>query len=307
MATAKKSRLGRGLDSLIAKGVGPAVPVESSMAEAQGGAEPSLANGYHEIAVDAIDPNPRQPRREMDAERVQELADSIRSEGLMQPIVVRQAGKRYELIAGERRWRAHQQLRLKSILARVVEVSDASSASMALIENLQRENLNPLEEAHGYASLMRDFDLTQEAVSERVGRKRSSVANVLRLLQLEPEIQALIGKQHLSAGHAKALLGLDAGKQRVELARRVIEKGLNVRETERLVASLRNGHAPERTKRPVPEAEQRATREVEKRLEKHLGTRVSLKHSAKKGRLVIEYYGNEDLERVLEAMGLRAG
>lgn len=260
---------------------------------------------YREVAVVRIDPNPYQPRREIEPDRIKDLAESIRSEGLLQPIVVRAKGERYELIAGERRWRAHQHLGLKQIMVRVVEVSDASSAVISLIENLQREGLNPIEESLGYASLMGDFDLTQEAVAERVGKARASVANALRLLQLDREIQGYLAKGMLSTGHAKALLGLDDAAQRSLLARRIIEAGLSVRDTERMVRKIKNDDGTLKGKRNVPEAEATVISDLEKQLASQLNTKVQLKHSPKKGQIIIEYYGNDDLQRILERTNLQ--
>ena len=195
--------------------------------------------GFQEIPVGLIEPSPYQARREIPAEQLHELAESIRSEGLLQPIVVRRHGDRFQLIAGERRWRAFQQLNIKSIPARVAQASDASAAALGLIENLQREGLNPIEEAQGYASLLRDFDLTQETVAERVGKSRAAVANSLRLLSLDAEIQGYIAKSLLSTGHAKVLLGVEDAAQRSVLARRIVAEGLSVRATEKLAQSAK--------------------------------------------------------------------
>lgn len=262
------------------------------------------ATGYREIPVARIEPNPYQPRREINPEGVKELAESIRSEGLLQPIVVRMVEDRYQLIAGERRWRAHQQLGLKSIAARVTQAGDSSSAVISLIENLQREGLNAIEEALGFASLMADFDLTQEEVSERVGRARASVANALRLLQLDREIQGYIAKGMLSVGHAKVLLSLDDAAQRSLLARRVLETGMSVREAERQVRRLKSDASSKSQGRIPHEAEQTVIRDLEKRLSTRLNTKVHLKHNPKRGRIIIEYFGNEDLQRILEKTGL---
>lgn len=321
MSTPKR-RLGRGLGGLIsAGGAAPSAgspaspPSQDSRHEdfSPGApASPSANNtppvdGFREIRVDSIVPNPHQPRREFSPESLEELADSIRSEGLLQPIVVRPDDDgHYLLVAGERRWRACQSLALKTIPARIVQVSEASAAVISMIENLQRENLNPIEESLGYASLMRDFDLTQEAVAERVGKPRSSIANALRLLQLERELQGYLSKGLLSVGHAKVLLGVENSDQRLLLARRVLEKSLSVRETERLVSSLRNLSAasPQAARPHSPTADTAAVADLEKRLTSRLATKVQLRHTPKKGRLIIEYYGNEDLQRLLEVLGL---
>ncbi len=260
---------------------------------------------FQEIPVQSIEANPYQPRREIAQDKVKELADSIRSEGLLQPIVVRKVGERFQLIAGERRWRAHQSLGLKSIAARILDASDTSSAVISLIENLQREGLNPIEEALGYASLMGDFDLTQEGVSERLGKARASIANALRLLQLDREIQGYIAKGMLSVGHAKVILGLEDPSQRLLLARRILESGMSVREAERQVKRFKSD-SPGKTgqSRNIPEMESTIIRDLEKQLSSRLNTKVLLKHTPKKGKIVIEYHGNEDLQRILEKTGL---
>ena len=224
MASPQKSRLGRGLGGLIAASKPPAPPA----------AAPAAAPGYVEVQVHLIEPSPYQARRDFPAEQLAELAESIRSEGLLQPIVVRRLGDKFQLVAGERRWRAFQHLKIKSIPARVVEASNASAASLGLIENLQREGLNAIEEAQGFASLVRDFDLTQETAAERVGKSRAAVANALRLLALDAEIQGYIAKNLLSVGHAKVLLSVEDPAARAVLARRAIEEGLSVRAVEKL-------------------------------------------------------------------------
>ncbi len=315
---APKSRLGRGLGGLIANAA-PASPKNDSTkppaappAPSAGAASPPPpAPGFQEIAVGAVEPSPYQARRDISAEQLNELAESIRSEGLLQPIVVRKHGDKFQLIAGERRWRAFQILKIKTIPARVVEASNASSAALGLIENLQREGLNPVEEAYGYASLIRDFDLTQEATAERVGKGRASVANALRLLSLDGELQGYLAKGLLSVGHAKVLLGVEDHAQRAILARRVIEEGLSVRGSEKLVQSHKTVpsatalHAPA-PGRPVPPMETAAITSIEKKLTSHFGARVLVKHTPKRGKIVIEYAGNEDLQRLLEKIGVEA-
>jgi ParB family chromosome partitioning protein len=321
---APKSRLGRGLGGLIAnaapvaKTTAPTAassPTTDSVgkpgtsANAQANSTAS-ASGFLEIAVQQIEPSPYQARREITAEQLGELAESIRAEGLLQPIVVRKHGEKFQLIAGERRWRAFQLLKIKTIPARVVEASNASSAALGLIENLQREGLNPIEEAYGYASLIRDFDLTQEAASERVGKGRATVANSLRLLSLDGELQGYLAKSLLSVGHAKVLLGVDTPAQRAVLARRVIEEGLSVRATEKLVQSHKvSPAAPAATSptgRTVPPMESAAIAGIQKKLTSHLGARVAMKHTPKRGKIVIEYAGNDDLHRILEKLGVEA-
>ncbi len=305
MAAAPKSRLGRGLGGLIAS----AAPAASAIPKAEAATATvtvSAAPGYQEIAVHLVEPSPYQARRELPAEQLSELAESIRSEGLLQPIVVRKSGDKFQLIAGERRWRAFQLLKLKAIPARIVEASNASSAALGLIENLQREGLNPIEEAHGFASLIRDFDLTQETAADRVGKARATVANTLRLLALDAEIQGFLAKNLLSVGHAKVLLGIADTAHRAVLARRVIEEGLSVRTTEKLVQERKATSGPVRTgkTRGGSAKDAEAVAGIEKKLSSHLGARVAVLHTPKKGRIVIEYRGNEDLQRLLEKLGI---
>jgi ParB family transcriptional regulator, chromosome partitioning protein len=319
-----KSRLGRGLGGLIAAAApkpaapapGPAAtsPAAPAATESQAPAPVTVPNGFIEISVVSVVPSPYQARKEIAAEHLQELAESIRAEGLLQPIVVRkQTDGKFQLIAGERRWRAFQLLKIKTIPARLVSAGDASSATLGLIENLQREGLNPLEEAYGYASLIRDFDLTQEQTAERVGKPRASVANSLRLLSLDGELQGYVAKGLLSVGHAKVLLGVEDAAQRALLARRVIEDGLSVRATESLVqakklsAAVGGPGAVESVKgaaKKLNPAAAAAIASIEKRLTSHLGARVALKPSGKKGQIVIPYVSNDDLQRILEKLGV---
>jgi ParB family chromosome partitioning protein len=298
MAHPQKSRLGRGLGGLIS--------AAKPLAPATFAAHVPQSPGFLEIQVHLIEPSPYQARREIAPEQLAELAESIRSEGLLQPVVVRRHGDKFQLIAGERRWRAFQQLKIKAIPARIVEASDASAASIGLIENLQREGLNPIEEAQGFASLVRDFDLTQETAAERVGKSRASVANALRLLSLDAEIQGYIAKDLLSVGHAKILLGVEDASVRTILARRVIEEGLSVRLTEKLGRTIKvPGASRAKARRTgLSERDAAAVESIQKRLSSHLGARVAVIHTPKKGRIVIEYRGNDDLQRLLEKLGV---
>lgn len=319
MSAAPKSRLGRGLGGLIAAAK-PAAPAPSTPppdagavakpAPAAPPAPAAAAPGYQEIPVHFVEPSPYQARREIPSEQLNELAESIRSEGLLQPIVVRKQGEKFQLIAGERRWRAFQLLKIKVIPARIVEASDASSAALGLIENLQREGLNPIEEAHGYASLIRDFDLTQESAAERVGKGRASVANALRLLNLEQDLQAYVAKNMLSVGHAKVLLGIEDASHRSLLGRRIIEEGLSVRAAEKLAQNVKAsaGTTPGRAaaKPGLSPKDASTVSGIEKKLTSHLGARVAVLHTPKKGRIVIEYRGNDDLQRLLEKLGIEA-
>jgi ParB family chromosome partitioning protein len=312
-----KSRLGRGLGALINNAAGEQPPKgakKTAVSSAQPIAEVIVADAsaaagvYQALQLDSIQSNPYQPRRDFDESAIADLAKSIEAEGLLQPIVVRAKGDQYELIAGERRFRAVQHLGQATIVARVMEVSDASSASLALIENLQREDLNPIDEALGFASLLRDFDLTQEAAAARVGKGRATVANAMRLLTLEPEVQDLLRQRLISSGHAKVLLGLSSRVEQKRLAQAIVEQGLSVRAAEECVRQAKQGLLDTQQKdssasRLAP-VEQSVIKELEKRLGAHLDTRVVLKHGQKKGRLTIEYAGNQDLERILDKLQL---
>ena len=278
---------------------------EAKPATKKGFAVEGARPDYLELPIGKIEPNPYQPRKEFEKSQLVDLAESIQSEGLIQPIVVREVNGSYQLIAGERRWRAFQLLKLKSIPARILEAGDSSAASMALIENLQRENLNPIEEAMGFASLVRDFDLTQEQVAERVGRGRATVANSLRLLSLPEEVRGYLSSQMLSTGHAKVLMGLESKQEQSLLARRIIEEGVSVRGSEDLVQSIRKSSKfKSKPTRDISEVELAAVEDIEKRLMSYLSSKVALKHHPKKGKIVIEYTGNDDLHRILERIGL---
>ena len=300
MATPPKKSLGRGLGSLIGGGVAkPAAATPASpVAPVAAPVAPGLA--LIEVLLSNIVPNPRQPRREFDEAGVKELSESIRSEGLLQPITVRRVKDGYELIAGERRFRAFKLLGQKTITARVLEASDNASAVLALVENLQRADLNPVEEALGVASLMRDFNLTQEAVADRLGKPRASIANLVRLLSLDREIQGYLGKGQLSTGHAKVLLGLENQAHRVQVARLVIEKGLSVRALEVEVKKLAATKKTDRTR-----TEQSVVEDVQKRLASHFSARVQVVQKGKKGSITIAYEGDDDLARLLEKLGVK--
>ena len=254
--TKVSSRLGRGLGSLIAGG---AVPVAKSSQENQSIEEPGVSNldaniknkniqyvdsqtenTLIEVPLDQIVPNPYQPRKVIEPDAIRELAESIRSEGLLQPIVARRVDDKFELVAGERRWRAHQLLKEKKILVRVLSASDISSASLALIENLQREGLNPIEEAYGYYSLINEFNLTQTDVAERVGKSRTYITNLIRLLQLDDELKVLLSSKKISVGHAKVLLGIEDIKVRNEIGKKAAEEGWTVRQCEKEVEAIKN-------------------------------------------------------------------
>jgi ParB family chromosome partitioning protein len=305
MATPPKKSLGRGLGSLIGGGVAkpaPAAAPAPAPAVAPAAAAPAVAPGLllQELSLTTIVPNPRQPRRDFDDAQVKELAESIRSEGLLQPVVVRKVKDGYELIAGERRFRAFKLLGQKTITARIVEASDASSAVLALVENLQRADLNPIDEAVGVASLMRDFNLTQEAVADRLGKPRATIANSVRLLSLDNELQGYLRRAQLSVGHAKALLGVESPAHRVQLARLIIEKGLSVRATEAEVKKLASTKKTERKA-----ATQTVVADVQKRLVSHFSAPVTVVRKGAKGAISIPFGSDDELARLLEKIGVK--
>lgn len=284
---ARRSGLGRGLDSLI--------PGSSEPSEAP----PSSGPGLTELAVGDIDPNPHQPRSHFDEETLASLSASVRELGVLQPILVRPVGERYELIAGERRWRAARRAGLARIPAVVRTIDDSTSLEQAVVENLHRQDLNPLEEAGAYQQLIEDFGLTQDDVARRVGRSRSAVANILRLFQLPPSVQRMVRDGQLSAGHGRALLGSPDRAFQEAMARTCVERGLTVRDVEEAVRARQAGSPPP----PKTPAEPGQTRppgllELEGLLSDRLDTRVSVSMGAKRGKVVIDFATVEDLERI---------
>ncbi|MBO5781468.1 MAG: ParB/RepB/Spo0J family partition protein [Opitutales bacterium] len=318
MAKEHKS-LGRGLGSIISGGIKKAVPASKTAplktaAKSDPKSEASSAEKsaqtpmglFSEILIEKISVSPYQARKEFSEEEIAQLADSIASEGLLQPIIVRKLQNgTFELIAGERRLRACRKLGLKRIASCVQTASNASAAVKGLIENLQRSDLNPMEEAQGIAALIANFNITQEAAANRLGRPRSTIANSLRLLTLPKEIQGLIATGNLSHGHAKVLLSLNDKTQQILLARKIVEGQLNVRMAEEAVNRIKNERERNTTGTARSQAAQNAVvRDVQKKISERLNAAVELKHSPKKGKIIIEYFGNEDLQRILEILGV---
>lgn len=253
------------------------------------------------IAVDRIVPGKHQPRRNFDNDKMVELAQSIKAHGIIQPIVVKPAGnEKYEIIAGERRWRACRQAGLQEIPAIIKSLDARATAEIALIENLQREDLNPLEEAEAYQALLEEYGLTQEDIAGRVGKSRPVIANALRLLQLPEEIKDMLRENKISSGHARALLSLKDENQQIELAQKIFAENLSVRETEIIIKKLTDGKtAPKRQRVDAVSVE---TRQVEERLQQILSTRVKLKTGKNSGKIEIYYFGPEDLERIITTL-----
>ena len=306
-----KPALGRGLGALLGGSpvlTSPApMPVVQSPAQIVPLAVPDARERVQRVPLDRLRPCPLQPRKDFSAEALQELADSIREQGIVQPLIVRERGGYYELIAGERRWRAAQLLNLPEIPVIVREADDRAVLELALIENLQRENLNAIEEAHGYAQLSEQFQLTQEEIASKVGKSRAVVANALRLLKLPATVQTFIRDGRLSVGHAKVILGLTNDKDQKAVAERVIKEGLNVRQTEGLLARLLKRSS--RQVAPKPEsiaapAGDPHVADLEERLRQVFATKVQLRYAEGKGSVEISFFSDKELERILQILGV---
>jgi len=261
----------------------------------------TTATGLEQVAIDQIDPNPLQPRRSFPADKLKELADSIRASGVVQPVLLRRSNERYQLIAGERRWRAARLAGLAAIPAVVRDMGDRDALELALTENLLREDLNPIEAAHGYETLQQKHGLSHEEIAARLGLDRSTVTNTLRLLRLTPEVQEMITQGEISSGHARALLGLDSRPAQDQLARLIVKQGLSVRQVENLVAmrGLSRRKKPAAAEPPKLDANVRA---AVLEMERTLGTRVRIRGNEKQGKIEISYFSAEDLNRLYESI-----
>ncbi len=261
--------------------------------------EPLEQSAYRELPIYKVEPNPDQPRREFDEEELQALADSISVHGVIQPLTVREMPNGYfQIIAGERRWRAARMANLSDVPVVVIEADDRKAMELALIENLQRQDLNPVEEALGYQSLIEEYGLTQEETAERVGKSRPAVANTLRLLSLSPEVLEKLKRGELTAGHARAILTLKSEKKQLEAAQKIIALALSVRQAETLCKNM-NKEKP--AKQEITFAVDYVA-ECEKSLSKHLGRGVKIVNGKRKGRFELEFYGEEDLQNLLDAL-----
>lgn len=271
-----KSGLGRGLGALISESVQPADTAVTI------------------LPIHKIEPNPLQPRKDFDPQALQTLAASIAEHGIIQPLCVRKVGAYYQIIAGERRWRAARMAGLSELPVCVLEVDDRETMELALIENLQREDLNPIEEAEGFRTLMEEYGLTQEQAAEKVGRSRPAVANALRLLSLDAELMQLVKNGNLSAGHARTLLSLPTSKQRKAAAQRIIALQLSVRQTETLCKNMLHEKAS-----PTKNLQVDYIGECERSLTRKLGRKVRIISGKRKGRLELDFYGTDDLNRLI--------
>ena len=274
----KERGLGRGLEALLS-------PTDLDLAQVM------------ELELELIIPQGNQPRKRFDEEPLQELASSIREHGVLQPVLVRPLGEFYEIIAGERRWRAAEIAGLHTIPALVKEMPDIEAAEISLVENLQREDLSAIEEARAYKYLLEQYDYTQELIAERVGKSRAYVANTIRLLNLSPEITEMIDRKQISPGHARALLAIRSTREQIMAANEIIKSKLSVRQAEQKVKAKKEGQGKETGKSPD-------LLELEERLQRYFGTRAEISRQRRGGKIEIAYYNEEDLDRILELLGL---
>ena len=308
-----KPALGRGLGALLsgtaASATAPSPGLKPAAAAPAKPAEPDVRDRVQRVALDRIRPSPFQPRKDFTDGALRELADSIREQGVVQPLVVRARTDHFELIAGERRWRAAQIAGLGEVPVILREATDTEALELALIENLQRENLNPIEEALGYRQLIEQFQLRQEDAAQKVGKSRVVVANALRLLRLPDEVQAYVRQDRLSVGHAKVILALASPDEQKLAADRILRDGLNVRQTEELVARLQAG-AGTTTVSGAGTGRVAAPKDVhvaalETRLQERLGTKIALRYRQGRGAIEIRFFSDADLERLLGLLGVR--
>lgn len=284
MSAPEKRALGRGLAALI-----PEVRISSAVRTEQ----------IEYLSTDKVNPSKYQPRQEFDPEKHKDLVASIKEKGVVQPILVRSNGDSYELIAGERRLRAAKELGMAEIPAIVKDVSDLDVLELSLIENIQREDLNPLEQAHAYQRLMDEFQFTHESISQVIGKDRTTISNTLRLLALPQKVQDFILNGSITMAHAKALLSIKSASQQVRLCERVVRKGLSVKELETLIIKTAKGFIGSRVKKGS-EAKDSSILAIEEELQHLMGTKVRVHHGKKRGKIEIEYYSNDDLNRILQ-------
>jgi ParB family chromosome partitioning protein len=300
MMNDKRKALGRGLDSLL-PGRSPAAPI------AMPATQPAIVGGPQEIAIDNIDANPYQTRRRINETALQELADSIRTSGVVQPVVLRPtANGRFQLVAGERRWLASKRAGRTTIPAVVRQISNEQAMEITIIENLQREDLNPVEQARAFERLSREFNMTQEQIAGRTGKDRASIANFIRLLKLPEPIQEAMESGALNFGHGKVLLALAGYPEQLErAAREVMEKQLSVRQTEELVARLLNPEAEQQKQEKPARMIDPNVREAQSSMERALGVKVEIVDRKGKGKIILKYGSLDDFDRILEALGAR--
>lgn len=290
----KKFGLGKGLNALI--------PEDTVILEPKKGKDKNDDNGYSLIDINLIKSNESQPRKSFDDEKIMELAESIKSNGIIQPLILRKDKDEYIIVAGERRWRAAKYIGIKEIPSVIMDLTEKQILEISLIENIQREDLNSIEEAIAYKKLISDFDLTQEQLSKRIGKSRVAITNTMRLLNLSEDVQQYIIEGVISEGHGRSLLAITDSKLQCELAQNVIDDKLSVRELEFLIRKLKTKSEPSKSK---PKKETNPYyKEVIEKLENYFGTKVNVTNKNNKGKIEIEYYSEEDLQRILEIINL---
>ena len=290
----KKFGLGKGLNALI--------PEDTVILEPKKGKDKNDDNGYSLIDINLIKSNESQPRKSFDDEKIMELAESIKSNGIIQPLILRKDKDEYIIVAGERRWRAAKYIGIKEIPAVIMDLTEKQILEISLIENIQREDLNSIEEAIAYKKLITDFDLTQEQLSKRIGKSRVAITNTMRLLNLSEDVQQYIIEGVISEGHGRALLAITDSKLQCELAQNVIDDKLSVRELEFLIRKLKTKSEPSKSK--AKKETNPYYKEVIEKLENYFGTKVNVTNKNNKGKIEIEYYSDEDLQRILEIINL---
>jgi ParB family chromosome partitioning protein len=306
MAGTKKGGLGRGLDALFADSVPVSRAAEAQISAATGAApsenKDDGAESVKYISIHDVRPNANQPRKTFDEEKIAELAASIRENGIIQPLIVRKKGKTYEIVAGERRWRASVKAELKEVPCIVRELDDEQNMLLAIVENMQREDLNPLEEAMAYRALKEEYDMTQEELSERIGKSRSAIANSIRLLDLPDPILTMVAARELSAGHARTLLGVKDRENMILLAQIAAEQDLSVRQLEEQVKKINRAKKPEKedVEEDVPFVDY--FREMELKIQRQLGRKAKIQDKGKKKTLTLFYEDNEDLDELLKVI-----
>ena len=290
----KKFGLGKGLNALI--------PEDTVILEPKKGKDKNDDNGYSLIDINLIKINESQPRKSFDDEKIMELAESIKSNGIIQPLILRKDKDEYIIVAGERRWRAAKYIGIKEIPSVIMDLTEKQILEISLIENIQREDLNSIEEAIAYKKLISDFDLTQEQLSKRIGKSRVAITNTMRLLNLSEDVQQYIIEGVISEGHGRALLAITDSKLQCELAQNVIDDKLSVRELEFLIRKLKTKSEPSKSK--AKKETNPYYKEVIEKLENYFGTKVNVTNKNNKGKIEIEYYSEEDLQRILEIINL---
>ena len=294
----KKKGLGKGLDSLIPDNRGSKASESESPTPSEKEPEAELKSGEQMIKINLVEPNRDQPRKNFDEDALLELADSIKQFGILQPLLVRKRKDYYEIIAGERRWRAAKMASIKEVPVIIKEYSEQEIIEIGLIENIQRENLNPIEEAMAFKRLLEEFNLKQDEVAERVSKSRTAVTNSMRLLRLDGRVQQMIIDDMITTGHARALLAIDDKEQQYTLANKIFDEKLSVRETEKLIKDIKNPKKP-KEKKVIENAF--IYKDIENKMKEIIGTKVSVASKGNgKGKIEIEYYSDKELERVFE-------